>query len=175
MSRKFPRTGEDIVVLEGALYNRMVDELERSLRLAVAPPLRMEDTPAGRFLSLAGQQARIRIKITGSTQDGSNKRWKYDWSEVRKTSAGYGGWTASSDARTGHTTDYDYAFNLVEDINGASGAYGNGVNSSNLTGTLDIKPVPNGVILWAWVELPPVAGQKPELWFSYENGIDGGC
>ncbi len=126
------------------------------------------------FFSIAPPQW-IRIRIGSATQDGSNKRWKYDWSEYEKSTQGYGGWTAVSGGRTGHAATWGYAYNMVEDGNGASGLYGNGVDSSNLVGTLDIQPVPpNQVIVLASV-VYPINGTVRELWFSYENGIDGGC
>src|SRR4051812_18686406 len=87
------------------------------------------------------------IQIGTSSQDGSNKRWKYDWIEVYKSAAGYGGWTAVDSGRSGHGDDFDYAYNGVEDLNGASGTFGNGVDSANLTGSFDIQPVPANVIV----------------------------
>ncbi len=117
----------------------------------------------------------IWIRIGSATQDGSNKRWKYDWTEYEKSTAGYGGWTAVSGGRTGHSSTFGYAYNGVEDGNGASGLYGNGVDSSNLTGTIDIQKVPpDQVIVFAEV-VNPADGSLPELWFAYENGIDGDC
>jgi len=117
------------------------------------------------------------IRITGHTQDGTNKRWKYDWQMVKKSTAGYGGWAAVSPAVTGHSSTYDYAYNTVEDVNSSSGLYGNGVNSSNLTGSLDIQPVVTGNLFRAYLVSPatPNASSTPEVWFSSANGIDGGC
>jgi hypothetical protein len=40
-------------------------------------------------------------KITAHAQDGSNKRWSYTFSEVEKTSSGYGGWTVKSGGMAG--------------------------------------------------------------------------
>jgi hypothetical protein len=80
-----------------------------------------------------------------------------------------------SGGHSGHSSSWGYAYNMVENINGASGSYGNGVSSTNLTGTLDIKPIPNNVVLRAWIVYPLSSGALPELWVSYENGIDGGC
>lgn len=120
-----------------------------------------------------GRTARevIWIKITSNAQDGSNKRWKYAWSEVTKSTAGYGGWTLLTGGRSG-TTSTSTAFNSIEDINGSSGAYGNGVTSTYLLGTIDIKPVPTNTIIMA--SLVPV-GNAYETWFSYANGVDGAC
>jgi hypothetical protein len=119
--------------------------------------------------------SRIWIRIGAATQDGSNKRWKYDWVEYKKATAGYGGWAIVSGGRTGPTSATGYAYNTVENGNGASGTYGNGVQSSNLTGSIDIQKVPpNQVIALASI-VYPLDGSLPELWFSYENGIDGSC
>lgn len=106
-------------------------------------------------------------RITGRTQDGSNKRWTYTFAELSKTSAGYGGWTDLTGGRTGN------AYNLAEDQNGASGLYGNGVNSANLTGTFDLQPIPTG----RRVRITPayVTDGTLEYWFEAENGIDGEC
>lgn len=118
----------------------------------------------------AGREIRYGT-ITGGGQDGSNKRWIYTFAEVEKTSVGYGGWTTKSGGVTGS------AYNRVEDMNGASGLYGNGVDSANLTGMMDIQRAPNGVI----VRLDIVRGVDgdaapiTEYWFDYENGIDGDC
>ena len=120
------------------------------------------------------------IQIGTSTQDGSNKRWKYDWIEVFKSTAGYGGWDEVESGRSGHGDDFDYAYNGVEDLNGASGTFGNGVDSANLSGTFDLKPVPDGVIVRGFLVYPDDSNSdgypcKPELWFWYENGVDGDC
>lgn len=172
---KFPRTTEELVVLQGTLYNRLVEELERLSRFAVAPPLRMQDTPGGRLLTIATQQGGFWIWPTGRTQDSTNKRWKYDWAQIENTGAGYGGWTAPSNGLTGSSSTWDYAYNSVENANAATGTYGNGVASSNLTGTLDLQPIPNNTPLFARIVIPRVASAKPQLWVSYENGIDGAC
>jgi hypothetical protein len=172
---KFPRTTEDLVVLQGTLYNRLVDELERQSRLIVAPPLRLQDVPGGRLLTVAMQQSGFWIWMTGNTQDGTNKRWKYDWAMIENTGAGYGGWTAPSGGLTGSSSTWDYAYNAIENGNGATGTFGNGVASTNLTGTLAVKPIPNNFPLFARVVIPKVASAKPQLWVEYENGIDGGC
>ncbi len=126
------------------------------------------------FFSLPPPQW-IRVRIGSATQDGSNKRWKYDWTEYNKATAGYGGWSSLSGGRSGHNSTWGYAYNMVEDGNGASGTYGNGVQSSNLTGTIDIQKVPADQVIVLASIVYPLDGSLPELWFSYENGIDGAC
>ena len=121
-----------------------------------------------------GGGSEIRFKITASTQDGTNKRWTYTARKQIKTSAGYGGWAAAADV-----ADYTL-LNSIEVSNGATGLWGNGVNSTNLPAspaTMTIQPVPNGVIVRAWVETftPSGGAASIEYWFSYENGVDGSC
>jgi hypothetical protein len=109
--------------------------------------------------------------ITGHSQDGTNKRWLYAWSQAKKTTAGYGGWTAVTGGLSGTTTS-KIAYNRVENINAATGTFGNGVASTNLTGTFDVQPVPSGTPVR--LKRVVVAGVT-EFWFSYESGIDGAC
>jgi hypothetical protein len=105
-------------------------------------------------------------RISGATQDGTNKRWVYTFVELEKTSAGYNGWADKTSGRTGN------CYNLIEDQNGATGTYGNGVASVNLVGTFTVKPCPTGTrIMLHAVD----AGGTAEYWFSYENAIDGEC
>lgn len=114
----------------------------------------------------------IYAKITGSTQDGSNKRWKYSWEQVEKTAVGYGGWTTKSGGLSGTQN----AFNHIENMNSSSGGYGNGVSSTNLVGTIDIKAVPNNAIVSLELVRFLVSGTPTkEYWFRYENGVDGAC
>lgn len=105
-------------------------------------------------------------RVSGSSQDGSNKRWVYTFVELAQSAAGYANFTDKSGGRTGD------AYNVIEAANGSSGTFGNGVTSSNLTGSLAIKPVPTGtrVMLRQFV----LSGGNT-FWFSYANGIDGGC
>jgi hypothetical protein len=124
---------------------------------------------AGARLVWGGSQERFIARIDGSTQDGSNFRWEYDFVEVKKATAGYGGWTDKTNGRTGT------AYNLIEDQNGASGLFGNGVDSSNLSGTsMEVQPVPDGTRVEIFMVTCQANGET-EYWFSYENGIDGEC
>jgi hypothetical protein len=101
---------------------------------------------------------RFTAQTISHTQDGSNKRWLYKFEEMEKVNAGYGGWGVKADGLAGT------AYNRVEDNNGASGSYGNGVSSTNLTGLLVEIAV-----------VPLVGSDDVEFWFSYVNGIDGAC
>jgi len=113
-------------------------------------------------------------RITGSTPAGDN-RWTYSWEEVRKTSAGYGGWEAPEGGRTGE----DDAYNALEDMNGDTGVQGNGVDLANLDTddyTFALQPCPAGAV----VRMRPArftgdGDPVTEYWFEYANGIDGGC
>jgi len=111
-------------------------------------------------------------RITSSSQvsgTGGNQ-YTYQFRQVEKTASGYGGWTDVSNGVSGS------AFNLIEDQNGASGTLGNGVSVSNLTtdkARFTLRPAPTGTR----VMLMPVVttSGNTEYWFSYENGVDGGC
>ncbi|MBT3201530.1 MAG: hypothetical protein HN350_16635 [Phycisphaerales bacterium] len=116
--------------------------------------------------------------ITGSAADGAN-RWKYAFSEVYKSSAGYGGWATLSGGRSG-TTSTNPARNSIEDMNTGADSHveGNGVDPANLdpaaTGsdTFSLMPCTSGNI----VQMRQVdCGSAVEYWFSYENGVDGDC
>jgi len=109
-------------------------------------------------------------RITGSTADGDN-RWTYSWEEVAKTGAGYGGWGALDDGRTGA----DNAYNSIEDMNAATGVQGNGVDVAHLDTddyTFALQPCPTDAVVW--MREVKVDGDA-EYWFAYENGVDGGC
>jgi len=117
-------------------------------------------------------------KIDGNAADGTN-RWKYAWTEVYKSGAGYGGWATLSGGRSG-TTSTDPARNTIEDMNTGADAHieGNGVDPANLdpaaTGgdTFEIMPCTAGNIVRVHEVLQ---GAGVEYWFSYENGVDGDC
>ncbi len=113
--------------------------------------------------------ALVEAIISSSTVDGANKRWAYSWAQADKQGVGYAGWTAI----TGGLTGTNNAFNRYEYLNGSTGQYGNGVTQANLKGTMAVKPLPNG---WP-VLLKPVRNSTHaiEYWFSYANGVDGGC
>lgn len=129
--------------------------------ITIAPPPRKTVTAAG------GGDDAFYARVSGSTKDGTNFRWSYDFVEVVKTSAGFGTWNDMTGGRTGTLR------NLLEDQNGESGLMGNGVNTANLTGTFALQPIPTGTRVR--VEVVEVTGVNPEYWTSYENGVDGAC
>jgi len=114
-------------------------------------------------------------EITGNASDGTN-RWKYAFSEVYKSSSGYGGWAMLSGGRSG-TTSTNPARNTIEDMNTGADAHveGCGVDVDHLDTTdwtFEIMPCTTGNIVW----MREVAqGESTEYWFSYENGVDGEC
>lgn len=59
--RKFPRTNEDMVVIQGKIWNALVDEVERLGRLVVAPPLRLQNVAGGMVLSLSSRRAGLSL------------------------------------------------------------------------------------------------------------------
>ncbi len=121
-------------------------------------------------------------KITGCTAADSpaQNRWKYAWSEVEKTSAGYGGWTVKSGGRSG-TTSTDPARNTIEDINTGADAHteGNGVDPANLdTASYTFTMMPcttNNPVVMHEVGFAVGSTAYTEYWFSYENGVCGSC
>lgn len=116
-------------------------------------------------------------RLTASARDGVNLRWKYDFVEVQKNTAGYGGWTTKSGGRTGSVAGGNPAYNRIEDRNTTSGLFGNGVSSTNLTGAYSIMPAPAASADGVIVEMAqvPLASGGIEYWFSYENAVDGRC
>jgi len=111
-------------------------------------------------------------RVTGHAGAGEN-RWSYDFEGVVKSIGGYGGWTADPSLPSGTGS----AYNTVEDMNSGSGTQGNGVDLANLDTpeyTFQVQPCPAGVVVW----MRPVRFGSPETveyWFTYENGVDGGC
>jgi hypothetical protein len=105
--------------------------------------------------------------------DGTN-RFKYAWTEVYKSGAGYGNWSTLTGGRSG-TTGTNPARNTIEDTNSGSGTLGNGVAVANLDTddfTFTLSAAPSGAIVRMF---EVVQGTSIEYWFAYENGVDGTC
>ena len=114
-------------------------------------------------------------EITGNAADGTN-RWKYAWSEVYKSGAGYGGWSTLTGGRSG-TTGTNPARNTIEDMNtgGAAHVEGCGVDVDHLDTddwTFAIMPCTTGNKVWM-ISVP--YGTGTEFWFAHVNGVDGVC
>ena len=111
-----------------------------------------------------------RIASSSQVSGYGGNRYTYQFAQVEKTGAGYGGWTDVQGGVSGT------AYNLIEDQNFTFGTLGNGVSISNLTtdkARFTMRPAPTGTR----VMLMPVVTTNgyTEYWFSYENGVDGGC
>ena len=68
-------------------------------------------------------------QITGATQDGSNRRWLYDWQEVifdNDTT-----WTFQHVSGMRTSSELGQAVNLIEVQNGVAGYSGDGVDASD--------------------------------------------
>jgi hypothetical protein len=139
-------------------------------RVFVRPHGTVSGNPSYMIVAGAGGD-RICFKITNAAQDGTNKRWTYTAKRQAKTATGYGGWSNHA----ADTADYTL-YNSLENMNGATGLYGNGVNSANLTGTFAIQRIPNDAIVWATAVTFTTGGTTyTEYWFESPNGIDGAC
>lgn len=127
---------------------------------------------AGKFHYFSGTKDDFQgyFKVSANSQDGSNKRWSYTMVEQEKSAAAYGGWTTKSDGGRVLT-----AYNDQEEDNGSSGLYGNGITSTNLTGTFDVQPIPTGKGVHRVYRVTLSDGSATEYWFSASNGVDGGC
>ncbi len=135
--------------------------------------LAVSNAPAA--LPLSGR--RFWAKITGATSAGGNK-WTYDFTEVVKTSTGFGAsaWAAPANAITGT------ARNLFELINTSTGAnyLGIGITVDELLDTggdpecpVDLRPVPEDVVVQMHVVdvFPAAASATYEYWFQWANGV----
>lgn len=144
---------------------RRIEALESALRRVEREnnqrPVRWAASPAG-----AG--GAFIARITGRTQDGSNKRWSYSFVEQVAATAGLGGLADLDGGRTGTV------YNLIEFGNGASGLWFNGVHSENLVGTFDLQPIPTGARVWVWPVTVVATGAVQYLTLVV-NQIDGEC
>lgn len=115
------------------------------------------------------RQAAFPAKIGSATTDDTNQ-WTYNFLEVVKSSAGYGGWTARTGGRTGT------ARNMFEDMNDGVGIEGNGidVDGTDFPAGFSIQPVPDGTVVMMYRVLEAATGTQ-EFWFDYVNAVDGTC
>jgi len=116
----------------------------------------------------------------GASQAAGSNQWLYAWTEVQKTAAGYGGWSAGGGGRSdaGMTLP---GRNSVEDANTGQDGHieGNGVDPANLASdrySFELQPCPSGCLVRMHEVRFLLQGQDTmEYWFAYENGVDGGC
>ena len=125
------------------------------------------------------------VKITAQTVADSpaKNRWTYTVTQVNKTAAGYDGWTLVTDSALGIVGGT--AYNFIEQMNVAADAssptiMGNGIDIDSATflaTTFAVMPAPINLIVPAWVVLIQVneTTQTRELWFAWENSVDGAC
>ena len=121
--------------------------------------------------------------ITSSTQDSTNYRWVYQAYRLKKGAAGYDGWDNLA-------TESYTLYNTLEDMNGASGLLGTGVDTSSLDTadwTFELQPCPVGAIVegvlipvsLTQAELDALPTDEnppdPEWWFEYSGSPDGEC
>lgn len=123
----------------------------------------------GNRLAVAPNPFPMWVLITGATQDGSNLRWVYNFSQATKATAGYGGWSALSGGLTGT------CYNGSEEINGATGLFGNGTTSANFLGTFTIQEIPNNTPVQI-VAVPVASTGATEYWIPADPiSTDGYC
>lgn len=123
----------------------------------------MASGPRGRLI--VGTDQGIWGRITAATPAGT-RRWTYTFTEaIPKAESPY----YTSGTLSGN------AINLRENENAATGIQGNGVNATDLEGTLDLQPAAVGkglVRLWG----PYIGADNTEIWvFSEPNGVSGDC
>ena len=93
-------------------------------------------------------------KITSSSKDGSNFRWEYSWTEQEKTALGYDGWSDKTGGLSGVKDTTTAAYNTIEDMNGATGTFGNGATSTNLDTadyTFAVQPAPADALVVMYI------------------------
>lgn len=113
-------------------------------------------------------------------------RWRYGWTQVRRTSLSTFGYSVAQNAMTGLSTGFSdgtnggkAAGNLLEWGNSTSLAYGfatdvaDGVTLSNVTG-FTVQPVPNNAIVVMHMMRSESAGVL-HFCFTAPNRIDGSC
>jgi hypothetical protein len=123
---------------------------------------------------------RIWIQIDSSAEADSpaQNRWTYTVTQVRKTAAGYDGWTAVEDAADGILSAE--AFNMAEDMNTGDGVESMGVDvdGTDFPAGMSVMQLPAGLILPADVIFIGGDGDNAgdrEIWINATNGIDGTC
>lgn len=126
-----------------------------------------DGSPVKRYVNVGGDFVGY-YAVTGSSQNGSNKRYVYSMRRQEKTATAYDGWTDVD------PVEDISAFNDQEEGNSSTGLFGNGVNSTNITGGLAFKPAPTGKGVHRVYAVTLTDGTV-EYWFSHANAIDGSC
>ncbi len=142
--------------------------------------IRIARTPAGVHLRSVAVDPKPKIKfdamILNATPSTSGpNRWDYQFGEVIKRQAGYGGWQLRVNGRTGD------AYNRIEIPNSAIGVQGNGIDLANLPTGFSLQPIATGIVVemsvvrWVDTDNGVVINAGVEYWFSEYNGVDGDC
>jgi hypothetical protein len=108
------------------------------------------------------------FRIASATQDGTNYRWTFTCKRTRKATPGYGGW---SDHAT-DTADYT-VYNGVDNPNGSTGTFGNGIAAANL-GSYAPVPLGAGAIVHA-ISVTVESNGAREWWIDRVIQVDGAC
>ena len=126
----------------------------------------------GRPITQAGPAAGSNdqwFRIVSATQDSTNIRWTWTAKKSVKATPGYGGWADS----VADTADYTL-YNGIDNPNGATGTYGSGLVSTNLTGTFQHVPLAAGAIVHA-IAVTVASDGSSEWWIDRVLMVDGGC
>jgi hypothetical protein len=116
------------------------------------------------------------FRVTGNTPleatkdaNGNPTQWTYTVEEIRKATAGYGGWAARAGGYSGT------AYNTDEDANTGTGRQMNSVDhdGANYPGGFEMFPLATGVIR-PGLFVQTDAGLT-EVWLFKTNGEDGTC
>lgn len=108
------------------------------------------------------------FRVVSAAKDGTHIRWTFTAKRIVKATPGYGGWGDDTD-----TADYTL-YNGVDDANGATGVYGSGLNSANLTGTFQHVPLGAGAKVHARPVTVASTGAT-EWWIDVVLTVDGAC
>ena len=163
-----------------ALSRRIIDSPDHVMEQSSAGVVFSHPVGYGEEDGLISQQESFIGKIGATpTKDSTNYRWSYTWTEVAKTTTGHAGWATKSGGRSGTAGGSDAAYNTMEDMNGATGTFGNGATSTNLVTadySFEVQPAPANLLVRMWpVTFTVGTTEYTEYWFSYANGVDGSC
>ena len=161
--------------------NRVVETANQFHRLTVSPPLEIIWTPSGPVISINNTPITVTekwVKITGATAFGpaSDYTWKYSWSGIHFTNAGY------RKIESDNTSGSQNLFNDMEEINNLASSsdlpFGNGVFPADIasdeTFNMDLVAITKGTPVLA----RKVVGTSDNVTFyrfSSPNGLTGGC
>jgi hypothetical protein len=144
------------VVLQGDVYNKILDTLEAAAKLRVTSPLYIDDTPNGKIISFRAVEEAgfIVVKITanGGTGDpASTGGYKYSWTEQKWDGTS---WVDNTDGASGDAGDDTYLANILE------------------TTTTNSDPIKTSTLCLAWSELNPDTGDQ-DYFVQCPHGYDG--